>query len=107
VHACWPWTCACMLAIVRSWTPSLLQSIGDTWNYINTAQARLGWAAVFSTALVWPAAAVQVYLYWQTSPTAGLTLLPLVIWLSVANVLIWSIWDRNGRQPLLPLEGAE
>lgn len=45
-----------------------MQATGDTWNYVNNAQARLGVSATFNTLLVWPAAAAAVALYFQVPP---------------------------------------
>lgn len=42
-----------------------MQATGDTWNYINNTQARLGVSATFNTAFVWPSAAAVVGLYLQ------------------------------------------
>lgn len=79
-----------------------MQSIGDTWNYINNHQQRLGVSAVWNTVFVWPSAACVVALYFQTAPTAGYVLSPMVVWLTIANALVWSIWQLNGKQGLLP-----
>lgn len=42
----------------------------------------------------------------QVSTRAGLTILPLAIWLAVANALVWGTWRINGQQPLLPRKDA-
>lgn len=86
-----------------------MQAIGDTWNYVTNTQARLGTSALGVTTFVLPSAFAAVAMYYATNPIAGLTLLPMAIWLTVATVLCWSIWDLNGKQPLLPrkLEAAD
>lgn len=43
-----------------------------------------------------------IFRYSQVSATAGKVLAPSGVWLSVATVLIWTIWDMNGREPFLP-----
>jgi translocator protein len=84
-----------------------VQSIGDTWNHINNARAELGFSAIWNTALVWTSAAATTALYFQKSTAAGLVLLPMNVWLTIALALIWSIWDLNDRQPLLPSQDVE
>ena len=84
-----------------------MQAIGDTWNYINNTQQKMGFAAVVVTSCVWTSAAALALLYFKTLPAAGFTILPLCIWLTIATALVWSIWDLNGREPLLPLVPLE
>lgn len=48
----------------------------------------------------------RVWLGVQVSAAAGLTLLPLALWLTVANALVWGTWRLNGRPPLLPQKAA-
>jgi tryptophan-rich sensory protein len=83
-----------------------VQSIGDTWNHINNRRAELGFAALWNTALVWPSAAAVWLLYLQNSTAAALVILPMNIWLTIASLLIWSIWEVNDKQPLLPQKGV-
>ena len=83
-----------------------MQAIGDTWNYVTNTQARLGVSAAGVTAFVFSSSVAVVAGYYSAVPTAGLILLPLPLWLCVAQVLTWSIWDLNGRQPLLPRKAA-
>jgi tryptophan-rich sensory protein len=40
--------------------------------------------------------------YYKFVPLAGLVLLPSAVWISVANVLVYSIWALNGKEPLYP-----
>lgn len=82
-------------------------SIGDTWNYINNKQQKMGFAATVITSGVWTSAACLAAVYYKTVPTAGLIILPLCIWLTIATALVWSIWDLNGREDLLPRMGIE
>lgn len=84
-----------------------MQAIGDTWNYVTNTQARLGSSALGATTFVLPSAVAVVATYYSVTPQAGLTLLPLPLWLTVAQALAWSIWGLNGRQPLLPRKAAE
>ena len=49
-----------------------MQATGDTWNYVNNAQARLGVSAMINTLLVWPAAAAAVAVYFQVRPPLDL-----------------------------------
>lgn len=80
----------------------LMQAIGDTWNYVNNTQQKLGFAAIVVTSCVWTSAAGLAFLYFKALPVAGFTILPLCIWLTIATALVWSIWDLNGREDLLP-----
>ena len=84
-----------------------MQAIGDTWNYVTNTQARLGTSALGASTFVLPSALAVVAAYYTVSPRAALTLLPLPLWLTVANVLVWSIWDLNDRQPLLPRKASD
>ena len=38
-------------------------------------------------------------------PLAGKILAPSGMWISIATVLTWTIWNMNDRKPLLPTEG--
>lgn len=84
-----------------------MQSIGDSWNYITNVQAKLGWSAAWNSLLVLPSAVLLDRVYFETCSKAGLLLLPMVVWLLVANALVWGIWDLNGRQKLLPTLKAD
>ena len=53
-----------------------------------------------------PSAVIVDRAYFVVCPTAGWLLLPMVVWLCVANALVWGIWDLNGRQRLLPVVKA-
>ena len=79
-----------------------VQCIGDTWNYITNAQGKKGVSLVVNLAFVWTSAAAVDALYFQVDRTAGLTLLPMCVWLTIAAALIYAIWDLNGREDLLP-----
>ncbi|CAM9800716.1 unnamed protein product [Ectocarpus sp. 6 AP-2014] len=76
-------------------------SVGDTWNHINNVEKKLG-VAVSGVFLVWLSVANAVYRYYQVLPKAGLVLLPSLLWISVANLLVQSIWRLNGKEPLYP-----
>ncbi len=68
--------------------------IGDTWNTINNVENRLGTAALgvnFVFASVW----YTIYRYHKCVPLAGYILAPSGVWLSVATVLIYTIWKLN------------
>ena len=69
-------------------------SIGDTWNTINNVEKRLG-TAVLGALFVLASVLHSTYLYYQTLPLAGLVLAPSCIWLTIANVLVFSIWRLN------------
>jgi tryptophan-rich sensory protein len=48
--------------------------------------------------------------YYQVDANAGLLLVPMCLWLSIASALVYSIWDINPdtktgeRQPLVPVK---
>ena len=91
----------------RTTQPSaLLQSIGDTWNYINNAEKQLGFSVVFNFCFVWTSAVLTNVLYFQTYETAGWVLLPMCVWLTVAAKLVRDIRAINGKEPLLPRVSA-
>ncbi|CAM9654168.1 unnamed protein product, partial [Hapterophycus canaliculatus] len=52
--------------------------------------------------LQWLSVANAVFQYYQVLPKAGLVLLPSLLWISVANLLVQSIWRLNGKEPLYP-----
>ena len=69
-------------------------SIGDTWNTINNVESRLGTSAVTVPAVL-VSAAYTTMLYSAVDPLAGKLLAPSVVWLSIANVLVVSIYRLN------------
>ena len=69
-------------------------SIGDTWNTINNVEKRLG-TAVLGVAFVWASALFAAYQYYKINPLAGKILFPSCVWLSVASLLVYSIWRMN------------
>jgi len=80
--------------------------IGDTWNTINNVEERRGTSAAF-VLLVLASVYNAVYQYYQVSTTAGLVLAPSAVWLSIATVLIWTIWSINGKEPFFPMKKAK
>jgi tryptophan-rich sensory protein len=71
-------------------------SIGDTWNTVNNVEKRLG-TAVLGVSFVWLSALITTYLYYKTNIGAGKILFPMNIWLSVASLLVYSIWKLNSK----------
>jgi tryptophan-rich sensory protein len=68
--------------------------IGDTWNTINNVENRLG-TAFLGVNFVLGSAVYAVYQYYLTLPLAGKVLAPSAVWLSIAYVLVFSIWRLN------------
>ncbi|EAZ92924.1 TspO/MBR family protein [Crocosphaera chwakensis] len=79
-------------------------ALGDTWNTIFTVEGRLGVAVPVVIMGPWLSAIVVTVFYWQTVLLAGLLLVPSVIWITVACVLVYSIWRLNGCEPWYPLK---
>ncbi|MEL6442332.1 MAG: TspO/MBR family protein [Cyanobacteria bacterium J06621_8] len=79
-------------------------ALGDTWNTIFTVERRLGAALPVVILGPWLSAIIVTVLYWQISPKAGLILAPSCLWLTVAAVLVFSIWQLNDKEPLYPLK---
>lgn len=82
--------------------------IGDSWNFVNNQERRLG-VAVPGVAAVWASAVATTILYGQVSSTAAWVLLPLPVWLTIASALVIDIWRLNGgaqRYPLWPTVGS-
>jgi benzodiazapine receptor len=79
-------------------------AVGDTWNTIFTVEGRLG--AAVPVVILGPLLSViaVTFFYWQTVPKAGILLAPSAIWISIASVLVYSIWQLNGAEPLYPLK---
>lgn len=75
--------------------------VGDTWNCITNVERRQGTSALGVFAVL-ASVYAAVGVYFQTVPLAGKLLAPSAVWISIATVLTWSIWNLNGRQPLLP-----
>ena len=80
--------------------------IGDTWNCVTNVEQRLGTSALGVLAVL-ASVYAAVGVYFKTVPLAGLLLAPSAGWISIATVLTWTIWNMNGREPLLPKEGDE
>ena len=79
-------------------------ALGDTWNTIFTVERRLGAAVPVVIFGPWLSALIVTVLYWQINPIAGIILAPSCVWLTVAAVLVFSIWQLNGKEPLYPLK---
>ena len=79
-------------------------ALGDTWNTIFTVERRLGAAVPVVIFGPWLSALIVTALYWQINPIAGIILAPSCVWLTVAAVLVFSIWQLNGKEPLYPLK---
>ncbi|MEH2408403.1 TspO/MBR family protein [Nostoc sp.] len=79
-------------------------ALGDTWNTIFTVERRLGTAVPVVILGPWLSAVVVTAIYWQTNPVAGMILSLSCIWLTVASVLVFRIWQLNGSEPLYPLK---
>mmetsp|Transcript_42060 Transcript_42060/g.61883 ORF Transcript_42060/g.61883 Transcript_42060/m.61883 type:complete len:302 (-) Transcript_42060:45-950(-) len=78
-------------------------SIGDTWNTINNVDRRLGFA-VPGVVCVWLSVLNLVRAYFAALPLAGYVIAPSALWLSVAMVLVTTLWrmNSNGQEPLWP-----
>jgi benzodiazapine receptor len=81
-------------------------ALGDTWNTIFTVERRLGAAVPVVILGPWLSALVVTAIYWETNPLAGMILSFSCVWLTVAAVLVWRIWQLNGSEPLYPLKLA-
>lgn len=80
-------------------------SIGDTWNTVNNVEKRLG-TAFLGSLFVLASVLYTTFLYYKANPIAAAVLFPSCIWLTIANVLVYSIWrlnyDRFDKPSLLP-----
>ncbi|WP_414544167.1 TspO/MBR family protein [Nostoc sp. CCY0012] len=79
-------------------------ALGDTWNTIFTVERRLGAAVPVVILGPWLSAIAVTAIYWQTNPVAGMTLSFSCVWLTVAAVLVFRIWQLNGSEPLYPVK---
>ncbi|RCJ37411.1 TspO protein [Nostoc minutum NIES-26] len=79
-------------------------ALGDTWNTIFTVERRLGAAVPVVILGPWLSAVVVTAVYWQTNLYAGMILSFSCVWLTVAAVLVFRIWQLNGCEPLYPLK---
>ncbi|MDF5719456.1 MAG: tryptophan-rich sensory protein [Rhizonema sp. PD37] len=79
-------------------------ALGDTWNTIFTVERRLGAAVPVVILGPWLSAVMVTAIYWKTNPQAGMTLSFSCVWLTVAAVLVFRIWQLNGSEPLYPLK---
>ncbi len=71
-------------------------ALGDTWNTIFTVERRLGAAVPVVICGPWLSALIVTAIYWQINPIAGIILAPSCVWLTVAAVLVFRIWELNG-----------
>lgn len=69
-------------------------SIGDTWNTVNNVERRLGTSAA-GVYFVLLSVIATTYLYYTTLPLAGYVLAPSVIWLTIATLLVNTIYKMN------------
>ncbi|MEH1853545.1 MAG: TspO/MBR family protein [Nostoc sp.] len=79
-------------------------ALGDTWNTIFTVERRLGAAVPVVILGPWLSAVMVTAIYWQTNSVAGMTLSFSCVWLTLAAVLVFRIWQLNGSEPLYPLK---
>ncbi|MBD2215242.1 TspO/MBR family protein [Nostoc linckia FACHB-104] len=79
-------------------------ALGDTWNTIFTVERRLGAAVPVVILGPWLSAVVVTAIYWQTNPVAGMIFSVSCVWLTIAAVLVFRIWQLNGSEPLYPLK---
>lgn len=79
-------------------------ALGDTWNTIFTVERRLGAAVPVVILGPWLSALIITFIYWQINPISGIILAPSCIWLTVAAILVFRIWQLNGMEPLYPLK---
>jgi tryptophan-rich sensory protein len=76
-------------------------SIGDTWNTLTNVEDRQG-ASVPGVFCVWLSVINAVREYNLVLPLAAKVLAPSAVWITIANVLVFSIWRLNGSEPLYP-----
>ncbi|MBD2139255.1 TspO/MBR family protein [Anabaena sp. FACHB-1237] len=81
-------------------------ALGDTWNTIFTVEKRLGAAVPVVILGPWLSAILVTIIYWETVPLAGIILSFSCVWLTIASVLVFRIWQLNGSEPLYPLKLA-
>jgi benzodiazapine receptor len=81
-------------------------ALGDTWNTIFSVQGRLGAAVPVVILGPWLSVIIVTAIYWLVKPLAGLILFPSCLWLTVATILVISIWRLNGSEPLYPVKLA-
>ncbi len=79
-------------------------ALGDTWNTIFTVERRLGAAVPVVIFGPWLSSVIVTIIYWQINQVAGMILAPSCVWLTVASLLVFRIWQLNGKEPLYPLE---
>eukprot|EP00899_Mesostigma_viride_P006133 jgi/Mesvir1/15520/Mv03172-RA.1 len=77
-------------------------AIGDLWNTAFGDQRR--GAAVPLVFGVLMSVYYTTYLFWSVSPKAGMVLAPSCVWLTVATILVTTIWQINGSEPLYPIK---
>ena len=79
-------------------------ALGDTWNTVFTVEGRLGFAV--PVVIIGPLMSVfaVTFIYWQIVPLASVILFPSCIWLTIASILVYSIWQINGKEPLYPVK---
>jgi tryptophan-rich sensory protein len=68
------------------------------WSYVFFGRRSPGWALV-EILFLWAAIVATTLAFYRISRTAGLLLLPYLLWSSFAVVLNGSIWRLNGDKP--------
>ena len=72
-------------------------AIGDTWNTVNNQERRLGTSAL-GVLFVLASVLHVVREYSKISIVAAKIIAPSAVWLTVATVLVWTIWRLNYKE---------
>lgn len=64
------------------------------WSWLFFGMHMIG-LALFEIILLWIAVAITLILFWKKNPSAGLLLIPYLLWISFALALTASIWQLN------------
>ena len=64
------------------------------WSWLFFAW-QMGAAALADIVLLWVLIVATIVLFWRVSRTAGLLLVPYLLWVGYATALTYAIWQRN------------
>jgi benzodiazapine receptor len=69
-------------------------AVNAAWSWLFFGLHQIGWALV-DIVVLWGLIALTLWLFWRQSATAGLLLVPYLLWVSYAAVLNLELFRRN------------
>jgi tryptophan-rich sensory protein len=76
------------------WMFGLQLALNGLWSFVFFGLRQPGWGLV-DIGLLWASLAATTFLFFRVNSTAGLLLVPYLLWVSFASMLNYSIWRMN------------